>query len=62
MEQGEDVVEQLFDVPQVALREHRFGIQRLLLQSPQLNEQARYLRQKLTTLKDTSNIMNADKK
>ena len=54
VEQGEDVVEQLFDVPQVALREHRFGIQRLLLQSPQLNEQARYLRQKLTTLKDAA--------
>ncbi|WP_425056430.1 ATP-dependent RNA helicase HrpA [Pseudomonas abyssi] len=54
VEQGEEVVEQLFDVPQLALREHRLGLQRLLLQSSQLNEQARYLRQKLTTLKDAA--------
>ena len=52
VEQGEAVVEQLFDTPAQALQAHRQGLQRLILQ--RLNEQARYLRQKLPALRDAA--------
>src|SRR5690606_41656403 len=52
VEQGEAVVEQLFDNPLQAAQAHRHGVQRLLLQ--RLPEQVKYLRQKLTTAKDAA--------
>src|SRR5690606_39362248 len=52
VEQGEAVVEQLFDNPLQAAQAHRHGVQRLLLQ--RLPEQVKYLRQKLTTAKEAA--------
>ena len=52
VEQGDEVIEKLFDVPQIAAQQHRLGIQRLLLQA--LPEQARLLRQKTQALKDAA--------
>ena len=52
VEQGEEVVEKLFDVSQIAAQQHRLGVQRLLLQA--LPEQARLLRQKTSALKDAA--------
>lgn len=52
VEQGDTVVEQLFDLPATAEQAHRLGVQRLILQG--LSEQARYLRQKLTQAKDAA--------
>ncbi|WP_339649152.1 ATP-dependent RNA helicase HrpA [Halopseudomonas pelagia] len=51
-EQGEQVVEQLFDTPIQAEQAHRRGVQRLLLQAQ--SEQARFLRQKLPALKEAA--------
>ncbi|MFN3580580.1 MAG: DUF3418 domain-containing protein, partial [Pseudomonas sp.] len=51
-EQGDQVVEQLFDSPAQALQAHRFGLQRLLLQAQ--SEQARFLRQKLAPIKEAA--------
>ncbi|SDR89692.1 ATP-dependent helicase HrpA [Halopseudomonas sabulinigri] len=52
VEQGEEVVEQLFDVAQIAAQQHRKGVQRLLLQA--LPEQARLVRQRNQALKDAA--------
>ncbi len=51
-EQGEEVVEKLFDVPEQADSAHRRGVQRLLLQM--LSEQAKFLRQKTAALKEAA--------
>ena len=51
-EQGDQVVEQLFDMPLQAELAHRRGVQRLLMQ--RMNEQVRYLRQKLPALKEAA--------
>ena len=52
VEQGDQVVQQLFDNPLQAQQAHRFGVQRLLLQG--MPEQAKFLRQKLPALKDAA--------
>lgn len=51
-EQGDQVVEQLFDTQIQAEQAHRRGVQRLLLQAQ--GEQARFLRQKLPALKEAA--------
>ena len=52
VEQGDGVVEQLFDNPAQAQQAHRLGVQRLLLQA--LSEQAKFLRQKLGAVKEAA--------
>ena len=52
VEQGEQVVEQLFDNPLQAQQAHRLGLQRMIIQA--LPEQAKFLRQKLTAVKDAA--------
>ncbi|NLY59568.1 MAG: ATP-dependent RNA helicase HrpA, partial [Gammaproteobacteria bacterium] len=52
VEQGDRVVEQLFDNPLQAEQAHRLGVQRLLLQA--MPEQARFLRQKLPAVKEAA--------
>ena len=52
VEQGDKVVQQLFDNPLQAQQAHRFGVQRLLLQG--MPEQAKFLRQKLPALKEAA--------
>ena len=52
VEQGDAVVEQLFDSPAQAEQAHRLGVQRLILQA--LPEQAKYLRQKLPALQEAA--------
>ena len=52
VEQGEEVVQQLFDNPLQAEQAHRLGVQRLLLQG--MPEQAKFLRQKLPALKEAA--------
>ncbi|MBL4569739.1 MAG: ATP-dependent RNA helicase HrpA, partial [Alcanivorax sp.] len=52
VEEGDQVQEQLFDTQSQALQAHRRGVQRLLL--GELNEQARFLRQKCTALKEAA--------
>jgi ATP-dependent helicase HrpA len=51
-EEGEAVVERLYDIEAQALAAHRRGVQRLLLE--RLNEQVRYVRQKVTPIKDAA--------
>lgn len=52
VEEGDQAREQLFDTQSQALQAHRRGVQRLLL--GELNEQARFLRQKCTALKEAA--------
>jgi len=52
VEEGDQVHEQLFDTHTQAQQAHRRGVQRLLLR--ELNEQARFLRQKCSALKDAA--------
>ncbi|GGI96075.1 ATP-dependent RNA helicase HrpA [Halopseudomonas pertucinogena] len=52
VEQGDAVVEQLFDNPVQAEQAHRRGVQRLLLQG--MPEQAKFLRQKLAPLREAA--------
>ncbi|MEH6389875.1 ATP-dependent RNA helicase HrpA [Pseudomonas profundi] len=52
VEQGDEVVEQLFDIEGQAEQAHRRGVQRLLLQ--RLPEQVKFLRQKVPALKEAA--------
>ena len=52
VEQGAEVVEQLFDNPLQARQAHRLGVQRLILQG--MPEQVKYLRQKLPAIKEAA--------
>jgi ATP-dependent helicase HrpA len=52
VEEGDQVHEQLFDTDNQAQQAHRRGVQRLLLR--ELNEQARFLRQKCSAIKDAA--------
>ena len=52
VDHGESVDEELFDIQAQAEAAHRRGVQRLLLQA--MPEQAKFLRQKVTALKDAS--------
>ena len=52
VEQGEQVIEQLFDNPLQAQQAHRLGAQRLILQG--MPEQVKYLRQKLPAIRDAA--------
>ncbi|WP_150303758.1 ATP-dependent RNA helicase HrpA [Pseudomonas saliphila] len=52
VEEGDEVVEQLFDIEGQAEQAHRRGVQRLLLQ--RLPEQVKFLRQKVPALKEAA--------
>lgn len=52
VEEGDAVVERLFDIEAQALQAHRRGLQRLLLE--RLNEHVRFVRQKVTAIKDAA--------
>ncbi|MEJ6655453.1 MAG: DUF3418 domain-containing protein, partial [Pseudomonas sp.] len=52
VEQGDGVTEQMFDNPAQAQQAHRLGLQRLILQA--LPEQAKFLRQKLSAVKEAA--------